>query len=55
MVPIDDSRVQFELTRYLSENWVPIIEGDVDGANSLPAPNRRRGFQLGKAFGNPVE
>ena len=36
MVPIDDSRVQFELTRYLSDNWVPIIEGDVDGPNSLP-------------------
>ena len=36
MIPIDDSRVQFELTRYLSENWVPIIEGDVDGPNSLP-------------------
>ena len=36
MVPIDDARVQFELTRYLSENWVPIIEGDVDGPNSLP-------------------
>ncbi|MYD54516.1 MAG: ATP-binding protein, partial [Chloroflexi bacterium] len=36
MVPIDDSRVQTELTRYLSENWVPIIEGDVDGQNSLP-------------------
>ncbi len=36
MVPIDDARVQFELTRYLSENWVPIIEGDVDGPHSLP-------------------
>ncbi len=36
MIPIDDARVQFELTRYLSENWVPIIEGDVDGPNSLP-------------------
>jgi hypothetical protein len=28
--------VQFELTRYLSDNWVPIIEKDVDGPNSLP-------------------
>ncbi|MBM3494074.1 MAG: ATP-binding protein, partial [Armatimonadetes bacterium] len=35
-VPIDDSRVQFELTRYLSDNWVPIIEKDVDGPSSLP-------------------
>jgi predicted AAA+ superfamily ATPase len=35
-VPIDDPRVQFELTRYLSDNWVPTIEKDVDGPNSLP-------------------
>jgi predicted AAA+ superfamily ATPase len=35
-IPIDDSRVQFELTRYLSDNWTPIIEKDVDGPNSLP-------------------
>src|SRR5688572_7954833 len=35
-VPIDDPRVQSELTRYLSDNWAPIIEKDVDGSNSLP-------------------
>jgi predicted AAA+ superfamily ATPase len=35
-IPIEDSRVQHELTRYLSDNWVPIIEKDVDGPNSLP-------------------
>src|SRR5258707_7722380 len=35
-IPIDDQRVQFELTRYLSDNWVPIIEKDIDGPNSLP-------------------
>ena len=35
-IPIDDTRVQFELTRYLSDNWVPVIEKDVDGPNSLP-------------------
>jgi len=35
-IPIDDGRVQSELTRYLSDNWAPIIEKDVDGANSLP-------------------
>ncbi len=35
-VPIDDPRVQFELTRYLSDNWVPILEKDVDGPGSLP-------------------
>ena len=35
-VAIDDARVQSELTRYLSDNWVPVIEKDVDGPNSLP-------------------
>ena len=35
-IPIDDGRVQSELTRYLSDNWAPIIEKDVDG----PTPYR---------------
>ncbi len=35
-IAIDNPRVQFELTRYLSDNWVPVIEKDVDGGNSLP-------------------
>ncbi len=35
-VAIDDPRVQSELTRYLTDNWVPVIEKDVDGQNSLP-------------------
>jgi predicted AAA+ superfamily ATPase len=35
-IPIDDTRVREELTRYLSDNWVPIIEKDVDGPSSLP-------------------
>lgn len=35
-IPIDDPRVQNELTRYLSDNWAPIIESDVDGATSTP-------------------
>ncbi len=35
-IAIDDPRVQSELTRYLSDNWAPVIEKDVDGAGSLP-------------------
>ena len=35
-ISIDDPRVQSELTRYLSDNWVPVIEKDVDGPSSLP-------------------
>ena len=35
-IPIDDQRVQNELTRYLPENWTPVIEKDVDGPGALP-------------------
>lgn len=35
-IPVDDPRVQAELTRYLSDNWAPILEKDVDGPSSLP-------------------
>ncbi len=35
-IAIDDPRVQFEMTRYLSDNWTPILEKDVDGPDSLP-------------------
>jgi len=35
-IPVDDPRVQSEMTRYLSDNWVPIIEKEVDGPDSLP-------------------
>lgn len=36
MIPMDDTRVRPELTRYLTDNWVPIIEKDIDGPNALP-------------------
>ena len=35
-IPIDAPPVQREFTRYLPHNWTPIIEKDIDGANSLP-------------------
>ncbi len=35
-VAVNDPQVQPELTRYLEDNWVPVIEKDVDGSNSLP-------------------
>jgi predicted AAA+ superfamily ATPase len=35
-IPLDDIRVRDELTPYLSDNWKPIIEKDVDGPDSLP-------------------
>ncbi|MEX1138034.1 MAG: Swt1 family HEPN domain-containing protein [Bacteroidota bacterium] len=47
-ISIDDPRVQFELTRYLSDNWVPVIEKDVDGPAALPLQLDRDLPNLGK-------
>ena len=47
-VPIDDSSVQFELTRYMEDQWVPVIEKDVDGSNSLPLTLDRENPNLGR-------
>jgi predicted AAA+ superfamily ATPase len=48
-IPIDDPRVQPELTRYLPDNWAPVIEKDVDGPNSLPLQlDRQLSSTLGK-------
>lgn len=47
-VPIDDQMVQFELTRYLDDPWVPVLEKDVDGPNSLPLGLDRDNPNLGR-------
>jgi len=47
-IPIDDPQVQFELTHYLSDNWVPVIAKDVDGPNSLPLRIDAEAPNLGK-------
>jgi predicted AAA+ superfamily ATPase len=47
-VPMDDSQVQSELTRYLEDNWIPVIDKDVDGANSLPLSLDRNNPNLGR-------
>ena len=47
-ISIDDNRVQFELTRYLPDHWVPILEKDVDGPNSLPLRIDGQTANLGK-------
>ncbi len=47
-VPVSDPAVQSELTRYLEENWAPIIERDVDGPNSLPLRLDRENPNLGR-------
>ena len=48
-ISIDEPRVQFELTRYLSDNWVPVIEKDVDGPSSLPLRMDGEIANLGKS------
>jgi len=47
-VPIDESAVQSELTRYLEDNWTPVIERDVDGPHSLPLHIDRENAHLGR-------
>src|SRR5213082_1839595 len=45
---INDARVQSELRRYLSDNWAPFIEQDVDRPNSLPLKIDAEQPNLGK-------
>jgi predicted AAA+ superfamily ATPase len=47
-VAVDDPRVQFELTRYLEDQWVPVIEKDVDGQHSLALALDRENPNLGR-------
>lgn len=47
-VPVDAGPVQAELTRYLEDNWTPVIEKDVDGPNSLPLELDRDNPNLGR-------
>ncbi len=47
-IPIDDPNVQFELTRYLEDQWVPVIEKDVDGPYSLPLEIDQENSNLGR-------
>ncbi|URR36249.1 DUF499 domain-containing protein [Thermosynechococcus sp. HN-54] len=47
-VPMDDQQVQSELTRYLEDHWLPVIDKDVDGANSLPLTLDRQNPNLGR-------
>ena len=47
-VPIDESAVHSELTRYLEDNWTPVIERDIDGPHSLPLRIDRENANLGR-------
>ena len=47
-IPIDAPRVSSELTRYLEDGWVPVIENDIDGPNALPLRLDRDNPTLGR-------
>jgi hypothetical protein len=47
-VPVDAPSVQSELTRYLEDPWVPVIEKDVDGPHSLPLSLDQNNPNLGR-------
>jgi hypothetical protein len=47
-VPIDAPAVSSELTRYLEDGWVPVIESDIDGPNALPLRLDRDNPNLGR-------
>lgn len=47
-IPVDAHSVQSELTRYLEDTWVPVIEKDVDGLTSLPLQLDRSNPNLGR-------
>ena len=47
-VPVDDPPVQFELTRYMEDHWIPVMEKDVDGSNSLPLALDQQNPNLGR-------
>lgn len=47
-IPINDPSVQPELVRYLEDSWVPVIERDIDGPNSLPLRLDRDNPNMGR-------
>lgn len=47
-IPMDSTRVVEELTRYLEDNWRPIIGSDVDGSASLPLQLDRANGAFGR-------
>src|SRR5262249_31684197 len=47
-VPIDAPAVSSELTRYLEDGWIPVIESDIDGPNALPLRLDRENPNLGR-------
>ena len=47
-IPMDDARVNSELTKYLDDGWEPVIRSDIDGANALPLRLDQSNTNLGR-------
>jgi predicted AAA+ superfamily ATPase len=47
-IPMDDSRVNSELTKYLEDGWDPVIRSDIDGPNALPLRLDQANRNLGR-------
>ena len=47
-IPIDAPVVSSELTHYLEDGWIPVIESDIDGPNALPLRLDRDNPNLGR-------
>ena len=47
-LPMDDARVNSELTKYLEDGWDPVIRTDIDGANALPLRLDQTNANLGR-------
>jgi predicted AAA+ superfamily ATPase len=47
-VPVSEPRVEDELIHFLSDEWVPVIEKDIDGDSSLPMRVDREKPNLGR-------
>lgn len=47
-IPVDDPYVTEELTRYLEDQWRPVIEKDIDGPDSLPLKMDRENPNFGR-------
>ncbi|MBI3961042.1 MAG: ATP-binding protein [Chloroflexi bacterium] len=47
-VPLEESAVRSELTRYLEDNWPPVLDLDIDGPTSLPLALDRQNPNLGR-------
>ncbi len=47
-IPMDDARVNSELTKYLDDGWDPVIRTDIDGPNALPLRLDQNHANLGR-------